>query len=78
MEIVLPIADIGAAYAAASRAGCVVEGLRLRPCGARDLRIEDPFGYYVRLTEPHEVLAEGPRAARRQATARRGRARRRP
>jgi len=67
VEIVLPVANIGRAYSAAKRARCVAEQLRLRPWGARDFRIEDPFGFYVRITEKHDVLAEGPRGARRPA-----------
>ena len=78
VEIVLPVANITSAYAVATRARCVVEELRLRPWGARDFRIEDPFGFYVRITERHDVLAEGPRAARRRAPAPRARAPRRP
>jgi catechol 2,3-dioxygenase-like lactoylglutathione lyase family enzyme len=64
VEIVVPVDDVEAAYAVARRARCVVEELRERPWGARDFRIEDPFGYYVRFTEPHDVLAERPRAGR--------------
>lgn len=77
VEIVIPVANISRAYAVAKRARCVVEELRLRPWGARDFRIEDPFGFYVRITERHDVLAEGPRAARRRAPAPPGRAPRR-
>jgi len=69
VEIVVPVADVSRVYAAARRARCVVEELRLRPWGARDFRIEDPFGFYVRITEKHDVLAEGPRAERRKAAA---------
>lgn len=77
VEIVLPVANVGRVYAVAKRARCVVEELRARPWGARDFRIEDPFGFYVRITEKHDVLAEGPRAARRPAAAPRARVPRR-
>lgn len=77
VEIIVPVADVRRVYAAAQHARCVVEELRLRPWGARDFRIEDPFGFYVRITEKHDVLAEGPRAARRPAAAPRAGARRR-
>jgi len=77
VEIALPVTDINRAYAVAKRARCVVEELRLRPWGARDFRIEDPFGFYIRITETHDVLAEGPRAARRRVPAPRARAPRR-
>jgi catechol 2,3-dioxygenase-like lactoylglutathione lyase family enzyme len=77
VEIVVPVDDVEAAYQVARRARCVVEELQQRPWGARDFRIEDPFGYYVRITEPHDVLAERPRAARPPDGARPARARRR-
>lgn len=77
VEIVLPVANVSRAYAVAKRVRCVVADLRLRPWGARDFRIEDPFGFYVRITEKHDVLAEGPHAARRRAPAPRARAPRR-
>jgi lactoylglutathione lyase len=69
VEIIVPVANVRRVYGLARRARCVVEELRLRPWGARDFRIEDPFGFYVRITEKHDVLAEGPRAARRPTAA---------
>lgn len=33
----------------------VVEPLQKRPWGLTDFRIEDPFGFYLRFTEPHNV-----------------------
>jgi lactoylglutathione lyase len=77
VEIVVPVADVRRVYDAAQRTRCVVEELRLRPWGARDFRIEDPFGFYVRITEKYDVLAEGQRAARRPAAAPHAAARRR-
>jgi catechol 2,3-dioxygenase-like lactoylglutathione lyase family enzyme len=77
VEVVVSVKDVTAAYAVARRARCVVEELRLRPWGARDFRIEDPFGYYVRITERYDVLREGPRVARPQGGAQRGPAHRR-
>lgn len=74
VEIVLPVASVSRAYAVAKRARCIVGDLQLRPWGARDFRIEDPFGFYVRITEPHDVLAEGPRGGRHRAPAPRARA----
>jgi lactoylglutathione lyase len=77
VEIVIPVDNIDQAYAAAKRGRCVVEERRLRPWGARDFRIEDPFGFYLRITEKHDVLAAGPRDGRRRAPAPRARAQRR-
>lgn len=78
VEIVIPVRDVDAAYRVARRAGCVVDDLAMREWGARDFRAEDPFGFYLRFTEPYPVTRawERPRAARRRAGARPVRARR--
>ncbi len=34
----------------------VFEPLILRPWGLKDFRVEDPFGYYLRITTPHNIL----------------------
>ena len=34
----------------------VVEELEVKPWGLKDFRIEDPFGYYLRITEFHNIL----------------------
>jgi len=34
----------------------VVEPLILEPWGLKDFRVEDPFGFYIRFTEPYNVL----------------------
>ncbi len=31
------------------------EPLRLQPWGLYDFRVEDPFGYYLRITTPHDI-----------------------
>lgn len=66
VEIVVPVDDIDRAYRTARAARCVVEPLAARPWGPRDFRVEDPFGFYVRFTEPYRVTArwDHPRAAR--------------
>ncbi|HVS58633.1 MAG TPA: VOC family protein [Candidatus Saccharimonadales bacterium] len=33
----------------------VVEPLTHQPWGLDDFRVEDPFGYYLRLTTPHDI-----------------------
>lgn len=70
VEIVVPVDDLDAAYRIARAAKCVVEPLALQAWGARDFRIEDPFGFYVRFTEPHAVggRSAAPRAGRRPAS----------
>ena len=34
----------------------VVEELILQPWGLKDFRIEDPFGFYLRFTEPFNIV----------------------
>lgn len=51
VEVIIEVSDVDAIYAAARAAGGVVTPPRMRPWGARDFRMEDPFGYYLRITE---------------------------
>jgi lactoylglutathione lyase len=37
----------------------VVEELIRQPWGLDDFRVEDPFGYYVRVTTPHDITDPG-------------------
>jgi dihydroneopterin aldolase len=67
VEIVLTFPDLDAALAAVGAEGTVVEGIRRRHWGLRDFRMLDPYGFYVRCTEPHD-----PTAARSLAGAARG------
>ncbi len=78
VEIVVPVGDLDAAYRVARRAGRVVSDVAERDWGARDFRVEDPFGFYLRFTEPYAVTRRPARRrpARRPAPAGRGRARR--
>lgn len=59
VELVFSFDDLDTVYMAASAAGAVVEEMQLRPWGLRDFRVADPFGYYLRITEPHDVLTMG-------------------
>ena len=34
----------------------IVEDLVLQPWGLKDFRVEDPFGYYLRITNRHNIL----------------------
>lgn len=73
VEIVVPVDDVEAAYRSARAARCVVEPLALQAWGARDFRIEDPFGFYVRFTEPHPVASRSAvRSSRRRSASARG------
>jgi len=55
VEIVVVVEDLDALYARARAFAAVLEPLRQRPWGLRDFRLADPFGYYLRITEPHDV-----------------------
>lgn len=37
----------------------VVSGLQLRPWGVKDFRVADPFGYYLRISEPYDTRTFG-------------------
>jgi predicted enzyme related to lactoylglutathione lyase len=56
VEIVLMVNDVDLAYEKAKNFATIVEELTLKPWGLRDFRIEDPFGYYIRLTKYHNIL----------------------
>lgn len=60
VEIVLTFDDLDAAFSRVGTMGTVVEPLRLRPWGLRDFRVMDPYGFYVRCTEPHDPLSGRP------------------
>jgi lactoylglutathione lyase len=51
VEIVFEVDDLTGYERRARLAGAVYEGLRFRPWGRHDLRVVDPDGYYVRVTE---------------------------
>lgn len=52
VEIVIVTGELDAMYERAARLGAIAHPLVRRPWGARDFRIVDPFGYYLRITEP--------------------------
>lgn len=52
VEIVIVVDDLDRLYDVARGIGAVVDDLRLRPWAARDFRVADPFGFYLRFTEP--------------------------
>jgi uncharacterized glyoxalase superfamily protein PhnB len=55
VEILIGVSDIDVYYRKAKTFANVVEPLRLRPWGLKDFRIEDPFGFYLRMTEPYDI-----------------------
>lgn len=54
VEIVIPVKNIKRYYNDIKGRANVVEGLRDRRWGAKDFRIEDPNGFYIRFTEPFD------------------------
>ncbi|HUC39076.1 MAG TPA: VOC family protein [Candidatus Acidoferrum sp.] len=58
VEIVIMVHDIDSLYKRAKRFAKVVEKLKGQPWGLKDFRVEDPFGYYIRFTEYHNILSK--------------------
>lgn len=56
VEIVIMVDDIDSFYEQTKTFANIVGELELKPWGLKDFRIEDPFGYYLRFTEPHNIL----------------------
>ncbi len=55
VEIVLMVENIDEYYAKVKEFANVVEELKMQPWELKDFRIEDPFGYYLRFTEPLDI-----------------------
>jgi catechol 2,3-dioxygenase-like lactoylglutathione lyase family enzyme len=58
VEVTIEVADVDAVYAAAQAAGLrIVKPIQDRGWKARDFRLADPDGYFIRITSPlrHEV-----------------------
>ncbi len=56
VEIVIMVNDIDSLYKKAETFCNIVDKLQTQPWGLKDFRIEDPFGFYLRFTEPHNIL----------------------
>lgn len=56
VEIIIMVADIDAYYERVKDGVHVVDKLVSRPWGLKDFRIEDPFGFYLRVTSTHNVI----------------------
>jgi len=56
VEIVIPVSDVEKLHKQIQKVTPVVEKLKVRPWGLKDFRIIDPFGFYLRFTEPHDIL----------------------
>lgn len=56
VEIVIPVDNIEPYYEKVKRFATISSELQFRPWGVKDFRIEDPFGFYLRMTERHNIL----------------------
>lgn len=55
VELVITVDDIDNYYKEVEKFAKVVNPFVTRPWGLKDFRIEDPFGYYLRITERHDI-----------------------
>ncbi len=58
VEIIIPVKNIAGYYNKIKDKVNVVEPIRNRRWGSKDFRIEDPNGFYIRFTEPHDWVFE--------------------
>lgn len=56
VELVIMVDDIDTYYEQVKTKANVVEKLKLQAWGSKDFRTADPFGYYLRFTQKHNVL----------------------
>lgn len=56
VEILIMVDNIEQSYEQVKQFANVVEELTKKPWGLKDFRVEDPFGYYLRFTEPYDTL----------------------
>ena len=56
VEIVIMTDNIERLYKEVKTFAKVVEELKTQPWDLKDFRIEDPFGFYLRFTEAHNIL----------------------
>lgn len=58
-EIIIPVENIDQFYEDILQNGFeenIVNPLELKHWGKKDFRLVDPFGFYLRLTEPYDIL----------------------
>ena len=56
VEIVLVVKNVAKLYEKVKDFVNVVEPLVIQPWGVSDFRIEDPFGFYIRISDPYNTL----------------------
>ncbi len=52
------VEDVETYYEKVKKFAKVVNQLKLKAWGLKDFRIEDPFGFYIRITEQHNILSD--------------------
>lgn len=57
VEIVIGVDEVKKLHEEVKSFAKIVNPLVKRPWGLWDFRIEDPFGYYIRITEKHDILS---------------------
>ncbi len=57
VELIIFVDDLDAVFSCACALKTVVAPPCLRPWGCRDFRLEDPFGYYLRISERYDALS---------------------
>lgn len=55
VEIVYTVDDVKGYFDEVRDFANIVEPLKLQPWGRYDFRFEDPFGFYLRVTEHHDI-----------------------
>lgn len=58
VEIVIMVENVENLYKKAKAFANVIEELTTQPWGIKDFRIEDPFGYYLRITGVYNTLSD--------------------
>ncbi len=56
VEIIVMVENVEAYYDRVKAIANVVGPIALQPWGLKDFRVADPFGYYLRITEKHDIL----------------------
>ncbi len=54
VEVVIELNNIEELYNKVKGQAKIVGELKVRHWGLKDFRVEDPFGFYLRFTEPHD------------------------
>ena len=56
VEIIIEITDLNNYFEKIKESVEIIEPLTDQAWGLRDFRVKDPFGFYLRITTPHDIL----------------------